>query len=173
MICEKCGENEATIRYTEYRDGQATKFRICSACASSLGFTETATGAAAASAGSEEETEQIELSSLNLVGYPAVPEGERCPSCGLTVREFRERTRFGCPRCYELFHPALDTLFQRVHGATRHRGRLPGGAVVRMEDMEELRSRLDRAVADEDFEEAARLRDVIRREGAAEEEGGS
>jgi protein arginine kinase activator len=164
--CEKCGENEATIRYTEYRDGQATRFMICRSCASNLGFTETAADSAAESA---DETEQIELSSLNLVGYPSVPEGERCPACGLTVREFRERTRFGCPRCYELFQPALDTLFQRVHGATRHRGRLPGGAVVRMVPVGELRARLENAVANEDFEEAARLRDLIRRAGAEEE----
>ena len=53
-----------------------------------------------------------------------------CPDCGMTLAEFREKGRLGCPRDYEIFRDHLDQLLGRVHNSDRHTGRLPGGERV-------------------------------------------
>ncbi len=53
-----------------------------------------------------------------------------CPDCGMTLAEFREKGRLGCPRDYEIFRDHLDRLLERVHNSDRHTGRLPGGERV-------------------------------------------
>ena len=53
----------------------------------------------------------------------------------------------------------------RVHGNTQHAGRIPGGVKsgvsIRI-NIDRLRQELVRAITDEEYEEAARLRDQIR-----------
>ncbi len=135
MNCQKCGERPAQVRYTEFREGASEKLLICFECARNLGFeVEPA----------KEKDEEIEaalpesagtsLGGAILVNAPltptfrAVPEHERCPRCGLTSMELQRASRFGCAQCYEVFGAALDGWLQKIHGATRHRGRLPGSA---------------------------------------------
>jgi protein arginine kinase activator len=99
--------------------------------------------------------------------------GPICPGCQLTTAEFRMRGRLGCPRCYDTFKAMLIPVFERVHDATSHRGRFPGGPSPALPpaqpqrgdrddpSLTELRSRLDAAVREERYEEAARLRDLL------------
>jgi protein arginine kinase activator len=90
-----------------------------------------------------------------------------CPDCGMTLPEFRAKGRFGCPRDYEVFAEHLDPLLERIHDVqpARHEGRLPTGAradkVHRRLTLAELRKALDAAVAEENYELAAELRDRI------------
>ena len=84
-----------------------------------------------------------------------------CPDCGMKFMEFRAGGRLGCPQDYAVFSKGLMPLLQRFHGATRHVGktaRRREGAVERLR----LRTRLREAVGREDYEEAARLRDLLR-----------
>lgn len=99
------------------------------------------------------------------LGVESVP---ACPECGMTLSEFKARGRFGCARDYEVFADHLDPLFERIHEARppRHQGRLPQSAgepelVTRRRRAAELKARLDAAVAEENYELAARLRDEI------------
>lgn len=48
-----------------------------------------------------------------------------CPDCGMTLAEFREKGRLGCPKDYEVFAVHLQPLLERIHNAKQHRGRLP------------------------------------------------
>ncbi len=72
--------------------------------------------------------------------------------------------------CARAFGKALPPLFKRIHGGIRHRGRLPGGREAVFLDPAEVRRQLAEAIRNEDFEEAARLRDRLRRLGHAEGE---
>jgi protein arginine kinase activator len=75
--------------------------------------------------------------------------------------EFRAEGRLGCPQDYRVFSAGLLPLLQRYHGATRHVGKVarrPEGATQRLR----LRTKLRAAIAREDYEEAARLRDRLR-----------
>lgn len=99
-------------------------------------------------------------------GAPDAPgEAEGCSFCGLTRAGFKKAGRLGCPECYACFEVKLRQLLGRIHGSSQHAGKVylppnPGpdaaGRRLRM-----LRGRLEKAVATEDFEEAATLRDAI------------
>lgn len=94
-----------------------------------------------------------------------------CPSCGLTFADFRQSGVLGCPACYEAFMPQIAAVIERAQaGAVSHVGRAPG----RLEGLAEraaLRSRLmqelDAAVAAEQYERAATLRDRLQQLGGA------
>jgi len=87
-----------------------------------------------------------------------------CPVCGVTFREFRTKGRLGCPHDYETFHAELVPLLETIHGETEHIGRMPRTVPThrrRHAELVRLRQELKNAVAAENYEEAARLRDKI------------
>lgn len=87
-----------------------------------------------------------------------------CPTCSTELAALASDGRLGCPDCYRHFHEELRTILERFHGASAHIGMMPAAttpAELRRREIARFRSLLDRAVAAEDFEEAARLRDQI------------
>ena len=71
----------------------------------------------------------------------------------------------GCAQCYSDFREPLQAMLSRVHGHTQHVGRVPGGADHQLSmklKLEKLRQELKSAVAQEEYETAASLRDQIR-----------
>ncbi|MEX1026197.1 MAG: UvrB/UvrC motif-containing protein [Planctomycetota bacterium] len=99
--------------------------------------------------------------------------GMTCPTCGMTLAEFRSKGRLGCAACYEAFWQHLEPLLLRVHNATQHQGRVPGAdeaVLERDEAIHQLKSRLANAIRDEAYEQAAELRDELEQlESAARE----
>ena len=89
----------------------------------------------------------------------------RCPECGISFTEFREKGRFGCPGDYAVFREQLLPLIENIHDATRHAGKVPAGAGrgsdSRQHRLVRLRKDLAAAVEEEQYEEAAKLRDAI------------
>lgn len=93
------------------------------------------------------------------------PAGVACPDCGMTLRDFRQRGRLGCPKDYEIFGAQLRDLLERLHGSARHVGRGPHqgeSALLRRKRLDELQQALASAIRDEAYEEAAKLRDEIK-----------
>jgi protein arginine kinase activator len=84
----------------------------------------------------------------------------------MTLGDFRETGRLGCASCYTTFDQSLRALLRRVHGNAKHVGRQyeapPPDLLREVTALGELRERLRRAIAQEEFEEAALLRDQIR-----------
>ena len=83
---------------------------------------------------------------------------------GMSLAEFRNKGRFGCPKDYEVFRAHIEPLLLRVHSARAHRGRLPGMDEVsrkRLQQITDLRTKLEAAIREEAYESAARLRDEI------------
>jgi len=89
-----------------------------------------------------------------------------CPTCGLSYARFRQGGTLGCADCYEAFADQLTPLIERAqNGATHHRGKAPrraGGSVDRQLLIQQLVKELDQAVAAEQYERAAELRDRLR-----------
>jgi protein arginine kinase activator len=88
-----------------------------------------------------------------------------CPGCGIKYMEFKAEGRLGCPQDYQVFQTALEPLLQRIHRSIRHVGKIPQHGRIhaaRLAEILELRQQLADAVATEAYEEAARLRDLIR-----------
>jgi protein arginine kinase activator len=98
--------------------------------------------------------------------FPAAKTGKKCSSCGLTYSGFKSMGRLGCAKCYETFKKSLGALLDRIHGCSIHTGKVP--AVIDREvdqalALRKMREKLRKLVEKEEFEEAARLRDEIRK----------
>jgi protein arginine kinase activator len=164
MVCENCGEREAVIHLTQIQSGQVTTVHLCEPCAAERGVE---TGASASKFPLNDF-----LATLGK-GGPQEPSGEgpdvACPACGATLKDFRQTGRLGCAGCYASFEPYLRDLLRRLHGSATHVGETyaaPGVAGAATQSAERqlgaLRDELQRAIAAEDFERAAELRDRIR-----------
>ena len=89
-----------------------------------------------------------------------------CPACGMPFVEFRNHGRLGCPHDYDAFKDELLPLLEGVHGDATHAGKAPrrGPKVAAAAtELEALRRKLAKLVTDEKYEDAARVRDQIRR----------
>lgn len=164
MQCQTCGNAEAVIQFTKVEDNQARVFHLCEGCASEQGVDVTSSNSNAPLA---DFLAQIGKS----MGEEAVAVG-RCPSCGLTPAQLKQLGRLGCAQCYTHYEQHLRALLRRLHGATHHAGKVPatpdGTEMDRKARAQSLRRSLQRAVDEEDFENAAILRDQIRRLEAVE-----
>jgi protein arginine kinase activator len=168
MTCQFC-DAAATVTLTEIVNKHKRVLRLCDRCAKKKKLFADAPGAA---------SPQVDVPALlSLFGAagpaPAAPPETAaltCPDCGLQYGEFRATGRLGCPAEYDAFRPALEPLLARIHRADAHAGKTPRAvrAARRGERLDELRRRMAAAARDEDYEEAARLRDEVRQEEAAE-----
>ena len=89
----------------------------------------------------------------------------RCPRCGFTQADFKKSGRLGCPECYKTFAEGLEGLLKTMHKGTRHTGKVPEALRESREQADRLKTlqkKLDKAVKEEDFEQAAHLRDEIK-----------
>jgi protein arginine kinase activator len=94
---------------------------------------------------------------------PSVP-SIQCPHCQRTYVQFRETGQMGCSHCYDVFREALLPLLRQYHQSEEHKGRrldLKAGAVD-SEDVKALKDQIRKAVAEEQYELAAQLRDRMR-----------
>ena len=90
----------------------------------------------------------------------------QCPECGIKFVEFRNGGRLGCPHDYEAFREDLVPLLESVHGEPKHAGKIPRhrpSPKRAHNDLASLRKKLQTAVDAEKYEEAADLRDRIKR----------
>ena len=96
-----------------------------------------------------------------------------CSTCGWDYASFRKTGRLGCPDCYQAFYETLKSAIGAMHRGTTHTGKHPGAfhgtmpenapadkGILRRE-LEKLQNSLNIAVANEEFERAAVLRDKI------------
>lgn len=155
MQCDVCQTKEATIFLTQMIGGKMQKVNLCEVCSKEKGVDDP-TGFALADLlkglGSVQE--------MNDGAEPA-----KCGVCGFTEADFKKTGRMGCSACYSVFATGLSTLLKNMHKGTIHTGKTPvlfrklrqqGNA------MKQLQLSLGEAVAAEEYEKAASLRDQIR-----------
>src|SRR5438067_10814808 len=155
MLCDVCKCNDATVFLTQISEGKMQKVNLCEACSKEKGVQDP-TGFALADLllgiGAAEEIEKGALT-------------QRCPVCGYTQADFKKTGRLGCSTCYATFGEGLTTLLKAMHKGTEHVGKLPQRAHRTMElndRMRTLAKNLEKAVAEENYETAASLRDQIK-----------
>lgn len=174
MICEKCKVRDANIMYTEIVNGVKSEHNICSQCAKDMDL-----GPYSAIFDGEFSLGKL-LSSLLGVNMAenenATNIGIACPNCGTSYDEFVKNSRFGCADCYNVFDLLLGDKIKNLQISDQHKGKIPKmvptarktqvtplGEVKLSDDeeVENLRRKLKAAIAEEDYEEAAKLRDMI------------
>ena len=162
MLCDVCGKNPATVHLTEIIDEQMNELHLCEDCArhksaameQQFGLSDLLAGMADFEKPSGKEEEMIAI---------------RCPSCGLTYADFKKIGRLGCGECFNVFRKYLAPLLKRIHGSNQHIGKNPAKTKVspkpykKKAGLTELKNQLQKAIKEEAFEEAARLRDQIKK----------
>jgi len=176
QYCSACQTAIATVMILDLSEGfsVAGSQHLCPGCAEQLGVAQPK----APPKFSAEILEDL-LGGLKSTRPSARQQADACPGCGMRLQDFRSKGRLGCPRCYDTFRSELVPLLQRIHEAQSHRGRLPGRLAATPppaddKNLADLRRRLEDAVRGERYEEAARLRDDLRRHerGELEPDGG-
>jgi len=152
MLCELCKNAEAEVHLSNISDGVKQVKHLCETCANQQDLPDPVihTG--------------IQEILQNLVDVRAEPDDVCCPSCQTTLSNFRRHGRLGCAQDYDLFEDSLLELLERIHGTVTHAGKRPGEPspeIALERTRRDLVLRLDGAVRDEAYEDAARLRDEI------------
>ncbi|MCL6559979.1 MAG: UvrB/UvrC motif-containing protein [Firmicutes bacterium] len=173
MLCERCQQRPATVHLTEITNGQKKDSHICEVCAGEMqsqgfGF-----------------PPQLNLHNL-LAGLLkhgmgaghftlAEPAGKNCEKCDLAEGQFVKQGLLGCGDCYRSFEGRLEPLLRRIHGNTRHTGKVPertGGRARLAKEIDAMKQKLREAVGREEFERAAEIRDKVRELEKLMEQGG-
>lgn len=159
MLCQICQQEEATVHLIDNVGNQQTSLHICESCAQKRHLGEMLVKPALV-------IHNLLASLLELGAASASEQTDvKCGHCGLAFSQFREVGRFGCEHCYEAFRPQLLPLFRQFHQAEEHKGRMDSQPLAAPKPKpEELKEQLRRLIEHEKFEEAAQLRDLIRRQ---------
>jgi len=157
MLCDHCGERDASVHLTTIVDNEVRQQHLCEKCAAERGV-ETTVSVPKHPLGAF-------LAEIQQQATPATEAG-KCTFCGATMADFRSTGRWGCAQCYSAFEPSMRELLRRVHGHSRHSGRAYEPPPPTLDEQStilgELKERLRRAIESEQFEVAADLRDKIK-----------
>jgi protein arginine kinase activator len=156
MLCNICKKKEATVHLTQIVEDKMQKVDLCDECSKEKGADDPA---------------GFSLADL-LLGLGAAQEMDKssggvelkCPQCGFTQADFKKAGRLGCSVCYTTFAEGLEGLLKSMHKGTRHTGKVP--LALRQnrdltERMKSLQQKLEKSISEENFEQAALLRDEI------------
>jgi protein arginine kinase activator len=157
MHCDVCQKNEATVYLTQIVEGKMQKVNLCEHCAKEKGVSDPTGFAMADLLLGLGATQQIEHG-----GQPA----QKCPVCGFTQIDFKKTGRLGCSACYDTFADGLANLLKGMHKGLKHTGKMPAKLSRRFalaDRVKSLEKDLKKAVKDEKYEDAARLRDEIQK----------
>ncbi|MDQ8189053.1 UvrB/UvrC motif-containing protein [Roseibacillus persicicus] len=142
------------MHFTQLENGQMNKMSFCESCAAAEGIMDLSGFGLAdsvLSAGSDETK--------------GSDNGDQCPGCGFTRSKFQQTGRLGCSQCYLTFSDDILARLGPMHRGLRHLGKHPEGFTgdaFSERLLAECEERLAEAVAAENYEEAARIRDEIR-----------
>ena len=154
LKCDLC-DKPATVHLTQIVNNQIHKLDLCESCAAAKGVT---------------DPNGFSLADLLVKGGesgggPVEDVGIVCEHCGFTQKDFKRLGRLGCPSCYEVFMPLLEPVLANMHKGVSHLGKVPAKAIARRsvaDRVAELEAKLQAAVDEEKYEDAARYRDEIK-----------
>ncbi|EAC6121997.1 excinuclease [Listeria monocytogenes] len=163
MICQRCGENKAVIALQQLNEaGKVESLYLCEDCA-----TEKALSSEKDLVKAMDTFSEVALDFLTLLQKEENAQKEVvCGNCHLSFEEFLQTNRVGCSECYEAFEEQLVPIIGRVqNGYKNHVGKVPA-EVERAEgvqnEIRRLQEKLAQLVKNEEFEEAAVVRDEIK-----------
>lgn len=178
MLCEECQNHEAVFTVTLTSGEGVTRKHLCGECMKKM---ELNLG--------DGDIHSFLSSILSIFSSAQADETPVCSGCGLRYSTFEKTGKLGCAQCYHDFADKLTPMLGRIHGNTRHNGRTPRAmdtetaAAAPAQEMdspaeaetpvteevpsvdalrEELRRKMEQAVLEENFEDAAMYRDQLK-----------
>ena len=179
MLCDNCGKREANVRYSENINGRKKELHLCEECSKKLGIE------------NMDFNMPIDFSSffgglLEDFGtndfMPLFNEVKqlKCDNCGYTFEDIVNTGKLGCENCYSVFEDRLDPIIKKIQGSNKHVGRT--GKIIDskitekinnkdsktennkdVSKVEKLQNDLKKAIKEEKYEEAAKIRDEIKK----------
>lgn len=190
MLCQRCHQRQATVFFSQTVGNETTQAHLCEVCAQEQsqaygGLNPMAFnpfGALSDFLNNFMNWNEGAIAEVNSgrAGSVAVDPQAQCPYCGYQLSTFRQNGRLGCTKCYEAFRPALEPLISSIHGNIRHveesekeekhegvnsaeNKQVGDRKPSDKPEVAELRKKIEEAIKGEKYEEAARLRDEIKR----------
>ncbi len=188
MLCQKCNKNEASVKYTEIINGDKKQMMLCEECSHELGldninFNMPIDFSSFFGGLLDDEYNSPEFMPL----FQTVKE-LKCNNCNMTYDEFINQGKLGCEECYDVFSNKIDTILKRLHGDNKHLGRKSVGSdahidqenmghklknkktvevaddkrITKETKLEKLQKELKKAISEERYEDAAKIRDQIK-----------
>ena len=165
MKCQSCGKIEANVKYTQIINGKKEEIFLCDKCADKMkldmnfkfGF---------------DDIFSSFFAEPTLFRAPQIAEVLVCDSCGMRYDEFAKNGMLGCENCYRVFNKRLDNVLKKIHGNNRHIEETTRTQVVPdsnnkkktiKEEIAELKEKINECIKVEDYEQAAILRDKIKK----------
>lgn len=162
-FCTLCGKREAVLHYRESINGKEKELYLCSECAKEKGIYSPSLFFA----------EELGTFSPLMEPYRLDEEGVGiCPKCKTTFSSVKKKGVFGCSACYDTFSSLLDmTPFVgqgysgerleecREEKKSEEEGKDEAPAPQRI--LWDLKKELRKAVEEEHYEKAAKIRDQI------------
>ena len=185
MLCIKCGKNEATVYFSRTINGRKEEYNLCPECAKEMGLFE--------SFNRHQKYIQNNFFGDGFFRSPmmggmlpgmrmfdgllkgffdddfftspmiGVREPERCPYCGTTLEDYRKTGKFGCAMCYETFKDEIDGVKVGTAKTEKAETKENGKEITNKDKIADLRAKIDEAVKNEKYEDAAKFRDEIKR----------
>ncbi len=182
MLCDNCGKKDANVRYSENINGRKKELNLCEECSRKLGISNMDFSMPIDFSSFFGEFLE-DFATPELMSIPAFNEMKqlKCDNCGYTFEDIANNGRLGCGNCYEVFEERLNPIIRRIQGANQHVGRV--GKIIdskieqKMEKqpnektqqkqnkskLEKLQEDLKQAIKEERYEEAAKIRDEIKK----------
>ena len=161
MLCEKCHQKPATVHMQQIVNGAKTEMHLCQDCSTQIDTPVSIEALFNGLLGSFLSMAAEKQSSREVYAHY-----EPCSDCGMTFEGFTSGGgKLGCATCYRVFSPQLDAILKNVQASIHHEGKIPkksGQVMIQKREADRLRVLMSKAIEEENFEEAARLRDEIR-----------
>lgn len=186
MLCDNCKKNKANVSYTEIINGEKREMHLCEECSHKLGVDNINFNIPidfSSFFGGLLEDEVYNTPEFMPL-FNTVKE-LKCDNCNMTYDEFIEKGKFGCPECYNVFSSKIDSLLRRLHGSSKYTGRKALNVGNNEKDnninpknsenteskkesktkgkIEKLQDDLKKAISEERYEDAAKIRDEIKK----------
>ena len=184
MLCENCGKNEANVQYTEVINGNKKQVFLCEECSKKLGIDNMKFEFPIDfSSFFGDFLEDFENS--DFMPTLDIKKDIKCDKCNMTFEEFMNTGKFGCDHCYDAFKVKIDPILKKIHGSNRHVGRIgnikentkifksnneekinnqENKTQTKEDKLEMLKEKLKMAIKEERYEDAAKLRDEIKKQ---------
>lgn len=157
MLCQSCGKNPANTHIKKVINGELTEYMLCEKCVAKMGYSNIFEG--------------FDFDNLlgsffaNTEPKLMLQNNKRCDFCGASFEDISSAGKVGCAKCYDVFFEQLMPSIKRIHGNTKHSGKYASAAGTEnllKNQIQTLNERMKIAISEQNFEEAAKIRDELK-----------
>ena len=171
MLCQKCNKKVATVFISTIVNGKNNQMYLCTDCAKELTNMELSEDTInewinefkdMEDKGQIEELVQHE--NPETLQHNNQYEDITCNFCNTSFDEYKKTGKLGCGKCYSTFRKQLKPIIEGIYGYSEHIGKFPKNEFKDTEivkTVEQLKEKLNMAIQEEEYEQAAKLRDEI------------